>query len=101
ALCRIVDGVLPPGVLNFVCGASPAVGEALVESPDVDMISFTGSTAVGLRIQETAARGLKRTLLGLGGKSPQLVFADAARDAALRRSGRSTAGRSASRALGC
>jgi acyl-CoA reductase-like NAD-dependent aldehyde dehydrogenase len=84
ALCRIVDGVLPPGVLNFVCGESPAVGEALVDSPDVDMISFTGSTAVGLRIQESAARGLKRTLLELGGKSPQIVFADADRDAALR-----------------
>ena len=84
ALCRIVDGVLPPGVLNFVCGSAPAIGEALVESPDVDMISFTGSTAVGLRIQESAARSLKRTLLELGGKSPQIVFADADRDAALR-----------------
>jgi acyl-CoA reductase-like NAD-dependent aldehyde dehydrogenase len=83
-LCRIVNDVLPPGVLNFVCGAGPDVGEALVESPDVDMISFTGSTGVGLRIQETAARRLKRTLLELGGKSPQIVFADADRDAALR-----------------
>jgi acyl-CoA reductase-like NAD-dependent aldehyde dehydrogenase len=84
ALCRIVDQVFPPGVVNFVCGSSPAVGEALVDSPDVAMISFTGSTAVGLRIQETAARRLKRTLLELGGKSPQIVFADADRDAALR-----------------
>jgi len=83
-LCRIANDVLPPGVLNFVCGAGPAVGEALVESPAVDMISFTGSTTVGLRIQETAARRLKRTLLELGGKSPQIVFADADRDAALR-----------------
>ena len=84
ALCRIVDGVLPPGVVNFVGGADPALGEALVESPDVDMITFTGSTSVGLRIQEVAARTLKRTLLELGGKSPQIVFADADRDAALR-----------------
>ncbi len=84
ALCRIMNDVLPPGVVNFVCGEGPAVGEVLVESPDVDMISFTGSTAVGLRIQETAARGLKRTLLELGGKSPQIVFADADRAAALR-----------------
>ncbi len=71
-------------MLNFVGGADPALGEALVESPDVDMITFTGSTAVGLRIQEVAARTLKRTLLELGGKSPQIVFADADRDAALR-----------------
>ncbi len=84
ALCRIANDVLPPGVVNFVCGEGPAVGEALVESPDVDMISFTGSTAVGLRIQETAGRRLTRTLLELGGKSPQIVFADADRDAALR-----------------
>jgi acyl-CoA reductase-like NAD-dependent aldehyde dehydrogenase len=84
ALCRIVNEALPPGVLNFVCGDGPAVGEALVESPDVGMISFTGSTAVGLRIQEAAAKRLKRTLMELGGKSPQIVFADADRDAALR-----------------
>jgi acyl-CoA reductase-like NAD-dependent aldehyde dehydrogenase len=84
ALCRIVNEVLPPGVLNFVCGEGPDVGEALVESPDVSMVSFTGSTAVGLQIQAAAARRLKRTLLELGGKSPQLVFADADRDAALR-----------------
>jgi acyl-CoA reductase-like NAD-dependent aldehyde dehydrogenase len=71
-------------LLNFVGGADPALGEALVESPDVDMITFTGSTSVGLRIQEVAARTLKRTLLELGGKSPQIVFADADRDAALR-----------------
>jgi acyl-CoA reductase-like NAD-dependent aldehyde dehydrogenase len=84
ALCRIANDVLPPGVVNYVCGEGPAVGEALVTSPDVDMISFTGSTAVGLRIQEAAARQLKRTLMELGGKSPQIVFADADRDAALR-----------------
>jgi phenylacetaldehyde dehydrogenase len=83
-LCRIVDGVLPPGVVNFVCGEGPGIGEALVESPDVEMISFTGSTAVGLRIQEAAAKRLKRTLMELGGKSPQIVFADADRGAALR-----------------
>jgi acyl-CoA reductase-like NAD-dependent aldehyde dehydrogenase len=82
-LCRIVDGELPPGVLNFVCGQSPELGAALVESDDVDMITFTGSTPVGLRIQEVAARRLKRTLLELGGKSPQIVFADADRQQAL------------------
>ncbi len=83
-LCRIVNDVLPPGVLNFVNGSGPEIGEALVASPDVGMISFTGSTGVGLRIQATAAKRLKRTLLELGGKSPQIVFADAPRDAALR-----------------
>jgi acyl-CoA reductase-like NAD-dependent aldehyde dehydrogenase len=83
ALCCIADSVLPPGVVNFVCGSGPELGEALVASDDVDMISFTGSTAVGLRIQEVAAKRLKRTLLELGGKSPQIVFADADREKAL------------------
>lgn len=76
-LCRIVDSVLPPGVVNFVCGSGAEVGAALTTSPDVDMISFTGSTAVGRRIQETAAGRMKRTLMELGGKSANIVFADA------------------------
>jgi acyl-CoA reductase-like NAD-dependent aldehyde dehydrogenase len=83
-LCRIVADVLPPGVVNFVSGRDPALGAALTESDDVDMISFTGSTAVGLAIQQAAAKRLKRTLLELGGKSAQIVFADADLDAALR-----------------
>src|SRR5439155_679983 len=61
-LCRIVDAFLPPGVLNFVNGSGPEIGEALVRSPDVDMISFTGSTAVGRRVKEAAAA--RRTSLG-------------------------------------
>ncbi len=76
-LCRIVNEALPPGVINFVNGAGPDIGQALVESPDVDMISFTGSTPVGRAIEETAARRMKRTLMELGGKSATLVFADA------------------------
>jgi len=76
-LCRIVDSVLPPGVLNFVCGSGPDIGAALTTSPDVDMISFTGSTAVGRTIQEGAAPRLKRTLMELGGKSANIIFADA------------------------
>jgi len=76
-LCRIVNAVLPPGVLNFVCGSGPDVGEALTTSPDVDMISFTGSTAVGRTIQAGAAPRLKRTLMELGGKSANIIFADA------------------------
>src|SRR5439155_1171342 len=69
--------VLPPGVLNFVGGQGPEIGEALVLAPEVDMISFTGSSAVGARIQEAVAPRMKRVLLELGGKSPNLVFADA------------------------
>ncbi|HEX6130332.1 MAG TPA: aldehyde dehydrogenase family protein, partial [Actinomycetota bacterium] len=82
-LCRIVDEVLPPGVVNFVNGPEAAIGETLVASDAVDMITFTGSTGVGLAIQELAARRLKRTLLELGGKSAQIVFADADRERAL------------------
>jgi acyl-CoA reductase-like NAD-dependent aldehyde dehydrogenase len=82
-LCRMIDSVLPAGVVNFVCGATPEIGAALCESPDVDMISFTGSTAVGCRIQATAARRMQRTLLELGGKSPNIIFADADRQKAL------------------
>ena len=77
ALCRIVAAVLPPGVLNFVGGQGPEIGEALVLAPEVDMISFTGSSAVGARIQEAVAPRMKRVLLELGGKSPNIVFADA------------------------
>ncbi len=77
-LVRILEEVgFPPGVVNVVTGSTPASGEALVESPDVDMISFTGSTAVGLRIAETAGRTMKRLLLELGGKGAALVFEDA------------------------
>ncbi len=83
-LCRIVDSVLPPGVVNFVCGSGPEAGEAVSTSSDVDMISFTGSTVVGGKIREASAMQMKRTLLELGGKSPNVVFADADRARALR-----------------
>jgi acyl-CoA reductase-like NAD-dependent aldehyde dehydrogenase len=76
-LARIVGSVLPPGVINFVCGSGPEIGEALTVSPDVDMISFTGSSLVGRKIEEAAGRTLKRTLMELGGKSANVVFADA------------------------
>ena len=76
-LARIVGAVLPPGVVNFVCGSGPEIGEALTVSPDVDMISFTGSSLVGRKIEEVAGRTLKRTLMELGGKSANIVFADA------------------------
>ena len=83
ALCRIVAQVLPPGVLNFVGGQGPEIGEALVQAPEVDMISFTGSSAVGALIQAAVAPRLARVLLELGGKSPTVVFADADPAAAL------------------
>ena len=82
-LCRIVDAVLPPGVVNFVCGPGPEIGAALTTSSDVDMISFTGSTAVGREIQAGAAPRLRRTLMELGGKSANVIFADADIDRAL------------------
>lgn len=82
-LCRIIDSVLPPGVLNFVCGAAPEIGAALCDAPDVDMVSFTGSTAVGCQIQAAAGRRMQRTLLELGGKSPNVIFADADRQKSL------------------
>jgi acyl-CoA reductase-like NAD-dependent aldehyde dehydrogenase len=82
-LCRIVDAVLPPGVVNFVCGSGPEIGAALTVSPDVDMITFTGSTAVGRVIQESAASRMKRTLMELGGKSANIIFADADQTRAL------------------
>ncbi len=76
-LCRLVAPAFPPGVVNFVCGPGPDIGEALTLSPDVDMISFTGSSGVGARIQEQAGPRMKRTLMELGGKSASIVFADA------------------------
>lgn len=69
---------LPDGVLNVVTGPGGAVGEAIGRHPDVDCVAFTGSTEVGRRFLHYAAdTNLKRVLLELGGKSPQLVFADA------------------------
>ncbi|MGW7252710.1 aldehyde dehydrogenase family protein [Streptomyces sp. NPDC054834] len=68
---------VPPGVVNVVSGREVAVGEATVASPDVDMVSFTGSTAVGQRIAEVCGRGMKRQLMELGGKGAAVVFEDA------------------------
>ncbi|MGV4985542.1 aldehyde dehydrogenase family protein [Streptomyces sp. NRAIS4] len=67
----------PPGVVNVVSGRATEVGEAAVASPDVDMVSFTGSTAVGRRIAEVCGRDMKRQLMELGGKGAALVFDDA------------------------
>ena len=68
---------LPPGVLNVVTGRGPAAGEALVAHPDVDVVSFTGSTAAGRQVAALAAATVKRVTLELGGKSPAVVLDDA------------------------
>ncbi|MEU7134620.1 aldehyde dehydrogenase family protein [Streptomyces sp. NPDC046261] len=68
---------LPDGVFNVVTGSGPATGEALVAHPAVDMISFTGSTAVGKEIAEAAGRSMKRALMELGGKGAAIVLEDA------------------------
>ncbi|MFF0450224.1 aldehyde dehydrogenase family protein [Streptomyces sp. NPDC004609] len=74
---------VPPGVVNVVTGSAPGVGEAAVDSPDVDMVSFTGSTEVGQRIAEVCGRGMKRQLMELGGKGAALVLDDADLDSAV------------------
>src|SRR6202166_5055090 len=77
-LCRIaLEAGLPEGVLNVVVGAGRTVGERLVEHPDVAKVAFTGSTEVGKRIGQLAAASIKRVTLELGGKSANIVFADA------------------------
>jgi aldehyde dehydrogenase (NAD+) len=75
---------LPPGVLNVLTGFGEVAGAALVRHPGVDKIAFTGSTAVGKIIMREAAETLKKVSLELGGKSPNIVFADADIDAAAR-----------------
>jgi len=67
---------IPPGIVNIVAGGNET-GQALVEHPDIRMISLTGSTGTGKRVMETAAKTLKRVHLELGGKAPVIVFADA------------------------
>ena len=68
---------LPPGAFNVVTGSGPEVGQAACEAPEVNMVSFTGSTSVGTRIAEGAGRQMKRQLMELGGKGAALVFDDA------------------------
>ncbi len=68
---------LPPGVLQILPGPGGAIGEALTTHPLIRKISFTGSTEVGRRIMELASRDIKRISLELGGKSPNIIFADA------------------------
>jgi len=73
----IDDAGLPPGVFNLVSGVGPIVGEAIAAHPDVDMVSFTGSTRAGKRVAELAAATVKRVALELGGKSANVILPDA------------------------
>ena len=79
-----MDVGFPPGVLNVITGAGSLVGQALVEHPGIDKIAFTGDTSTGRSIMRGAAETLKKITLELGGKSPNIVLADADLDAAIR-----------------
>ncbi|HVE54926.1 MAG TPA: aldehyde dehydrogenase family protein [Ramlibacter sp.] len=68
---------LPPGVFNLVNGDGPTVGEAIAAHPDIDMVSFTGSTAAGIRVAKLAADTVKRVAQELGGKSANIILPDA------------------------
>jgi aldehyde dehydrogenase (NAD+) len=73
----MAEAGFPPGVVNLVTGSGAEVGDAIVDSPDVSVISFTGSSATGKGIAEKAGRRLKRLSLELGGKNGVVVLADA------------------------
>jgi aldehyde dehydrogenase (NAD+) len=78
-----IEAGMPPGVINIVTGG-PETGKAIVRHPGIDKVAFTGSTAVGKEIMKGAAESLKRVTLELGGKSPNIVFADSDLDGAVR-----------------
>ncbi len=73
----IHEAGLPPGVFNLVNGTGPVVGEVLATHPEVDMVSFTGSTRAGKRVAELASQTVKRVALELGGKSASVILPDA------------------------
>ncbi len=84
-LAEVIDSAgLPAGVFNLVTGFGPVVGEAMVTHPEVDMVSFTGSTRAGKRVSELASQTVKRVALELGGKSPSVILDDADLAAAVR-----------------
>jgi aldehyde dehydrogenase (NAD+) len=80
----VEEAGFPPGVVNVITGFGPETGAPLVEHPLVAKITFTGSDATGQKIYESAARGLKRVSMELGGKSPNIVFEDADLDNAVK-----------------
>ena len=76
-LAEVIDSIgLPPGVFNLVSGTGPVVGEAIASHPDIDMVSFTGSTRAGTRVAELGAATVKRVALELGGKSANILLPD-------------------------
>ncbi len=90
-LCEICrEAGLPAGVLNIVHGTGPNVGQAITAHPKVATISFTGGTVTGRRVAETCAPMFKKVSLELGGKNPNIIFADADLDAAINGSLRSS-----------
>ena len=83
-LAEILEAAgLPAGCFNLVTGFGPVVGEAIAAHGDVDMVSFTGSTAAGKRVSEVASASVKRVALELGGKSPNVILDDADLQAAI------------------
>ena len=80
ALARICAEVLPPGILNMLCGTGAECGAPLLNHPKVAKLSFTGSTAVGKLVMEAAAKRVLPVSLELGGKSPSIVYPDATGD---------------------
>src|SRR5712664_2831959 len=90
-LCEIVrEASLPSGVLNVVHGTGPNVGTAITAHPKINTISFTGGTVTGKKVAEACAPLFKKVSLELGGKNPNIVFADADLDAAIAGSVRSS-----------
>ena len=85
AVLELLDGIpeFPKGVVNAVSGRGSVVGDALTRHPDVDMISLTGGLETGREVMKTAADSMKKVSLELGGKSPNVIFADADLDKAL------------------
>lgn len=83
-LAEVCDEIgLPAGVFNLVSGRGEVVGEAIASSPDIDMVSFTGSTRAGIRVSELAAQTVKKVALELGGKSANIILDDADLEAAV------------------
>lgn len=84
-MAQIIDEEtdLPPGVFNLLVGGKGDVGEILCSHPDVDQVTFTGSTTIGRRVMTAAAQTIKRVTLELGGKNANIIFADADLDRAL------------------
>ncbi|MGH8794176.1 MAG: aldehyde dehydrogenase family protein [Stackebrandtia sp.] len=82
-VATLAEAGIPDGVVNLVLGDGPVAGAAMTSHPDVDLVSFTGGLAAGRQVMASAAQTVKRVALELGGKNPNVVFADADFDAAV------------------